>query len=653
MLAVVSVSQSIFAQVNPLQIITVERSPDFESLSAPDSNGNRHTLKMPSTKRSGTIKIPYPIIFIHGLNSNSDVAWNTFTDSMDAQFGFSYGGRLDYCLNYDQDYEKATSSADIALFAPSLEIADYYYLNFDVESNGGFDSIFYNVLSNQAAIAKQGIAISSAINYILKKTGRDKVILVGHSMGGLASREYLQNPSLWQSDGKHHVAKLVTTGTPHGGSNSSLFGAGFFFGLDEKSEACRDLRRVYDNSSDSGVYLYGGYENHNTMNQSFWYYHNVDVNCNGIVNEKIIGLNKKPLYYNLDYSCIIGLCTGCMFDINSGDGVVNEYCADLTNFYPDLIADLLYYKASAVNEIHTDLTNQIYQNMQGLDEPCEYSLAYDIKFGIQYTGFMTVQADNNQYAPIDYDDYRFSVSEKTHLRIEVRNLPFSNMTIRLVDQNENIIGSWKTENYSGYNVNQLIEAGTYYLEIVGIPNNNSWKNPYTFTLFKGPLAEFTANKTNGPAQLSVVFTDRSTGNPTSWQWSFPGGTPSTSTLTNPTVIYKNQGIYPVTLTVTNAYGNSYNTKTDYIKVTTNVGIETIQFLPFSLYPNPANSIINIDIEDEKTGVLTIFDLHGREVQRNILNYKENSFDISELSQGIYLFQIEIGDEKYFTKVIIE
>ena len=48
-------------------------------------------------------------------------------------------------------------------------------------------------------------------------TNKDKVILFGHSMGGLCAREYLQNSSNWQTDGSHHVAKLITRGTPHGG----------------------------------------------------------------------------------------------------------------------------------------------------------------------------------------------------------------------------------------------------------------------------------------------------------------------------------------------------------------------------------------------------------------------------------------------------
>ncbi len=52
----------------------------------------------------------------------------------------------------------------------------------------------------------------------------------------------------------------------------------------------------------------------------------------------------------------------------------------------------------------------------------------------------------------------------------------------------------------------------------------------------------------------VQFVDVSNGNPVSWSWSFPGGTPSSSTISYPTVSYASPGRYSVTLSVTN--GNS-------------------------------------------------------------------------------------------------
>ena len=199
--------------------------------------------------------IPYPIIFIHGLISN-DQTWSTFLSQLDL-FGWSFGGRMDYCLNYDGNLTTSILANDLHDFTiPStLNNGDYYTVNFDVNPNG---TIYNNTVeSNQSAIFKQGKAVQSAIKYVLDKTGADKVILVGHSMGGLAAREYIQNSFNWQSDGNHHVAKLLTIGTPHGGSNQWTFE---YNGLDGYSEAVRDLRWSYSNDS-SGVYLFGGNEN--------------------------------------------------------------------------------------------------------------------------------------------------------------------------------------------------------------------------------------------------------------------------------------------------------------------------------------------------------------------------------------------------------
>jgi len=62
-------------------------------------------------------------------------------------------------------------------------------------------------------------------------------------------------------------------------------------------------------------------------------------------------------------------------------------------------------------------------------------------------------------------------------------------------------------------------------------------------------ADFEANPTNGKASLTVTFTDKSTGNPTSWQWDFDNDGTVDSTQQNPTHTYSNPGWYTVRLTV--------------------------------------------------------------------------------------------------------
>lgn len=80
-----------------------------------------------------------------------------------------------------------------------------------------------------------------------------------------------------------------------------------------------------------------------------------------------------------------------------------------------------------------------------------------------------------------------------------------------------------------------------------------------------PTADFSVPSTVCE-NTSVAFTDISTCNATSWSWSFPGGSPSTSTAQNPTVTYPTSGTYSVTLTATNAYGSDVEVKTNYINV---------------------------------------------------------------------------------------
>lgn len=86
---------------------------------------------------------------------------------------------------------------------------------------------------------------------------------------------------------------------------------------------------------------------------------------------------------------------------------------------------------------------------------------------------------------------------------------------------------------------------------------------------EGIIPNFTANMTDVALHSSVNFTDESWGaNLVSWEWTFEGGEPATSNMQNPTgITYNTIGQYDVTLTVTNADGESATvTKQNYIHV---------------------------------------------------------------------------------------
>lgn len=83
---------------------------------------------------------------------------------------------------------------------------------------------------------------------------------------------------------------------------------------------------------------------------------------------------------------------------------------------------------------------------------------------------------------------------------------------------------------------------------------------------RAPVVSFTASTLSGCAPLEVQFTDESSNDPDSWNWIFEGGNPGSSTEKNPLVVYENEGIYDVRLTVTNSFGSSELLLEDYITV---------------------------------------------------------------------------------------
>lgn len=65
---------------------------------------------------------------------------------------------------------------------------------------------------------------------------------------------------------------------------------------------------------------------------------------------------------------------------------------------------------------------------------------------------------------------------------------------------------------------------------------------------------------------TVTFNDQSYNAATSWEWIFPGGTPSTSTDQNPTITYNTPGTYKVVLKASDGSSTDTETRTDYITV---------------------------------------------------------------------------------------
>lgn len=167
-------------------------------------------------------------------------------------------------------------------------------------------------------------------------------------------------------------------------------------------------------------------------------------------------------------------------------------------------------------------------------------------------------------------------------------------------------------------------------------------------LGKKPEVAFQAMNRKGGAPLSVTFEDLSQYDPTSWTWTFEGGTPATSEKENPTVIYETPGSYDVTLTASNAYGTSTVTKKDYIIVGDDLtSIEEVTIKQVSVHPNPATTyVIAKGVEQSPVWVYSATGKLYANLSATWQDEQSVRVDVSSLPEGLYILKFKNGSAKF-------
>ena len=157
---------------------------------------------------------------------------------------------------------------------------------------------------------------------------------------------------------------------------------------------------------------------------------------------------------------------------------------------------------------------------------------------------------------------------------------------------------------------------------------------------QAPVADFTADLTSIIEEESIVFTDLSQNNPTSWEWTFEGGTPETSNDQNPEITYSNEGVFDVSLTVSNSFGSDSYIIEDYITVAPLIsGVGTINQDEFKIYPNPAKDKISVS-SSENIKSIEIISLLGKTMKKLTIENDFVSINVSDMHEGIYFMRID-------------
>jgi PKD repeat protein len=172
------------------------------------------------------------------------------------------------------------------------------------------------------------------------------------------------------------------------------------------------------------------------------------------------------------------------------------------------------------------------------------------------------------------------------------------------------------------------------------------------------VAGFTGLPTRVVPGHSVSFADTTTGNTTTWNWSFPGGTPDVSTEKNPVITYETVGTYDVKLIVSDGFSTDSIFSVGYIVADFPTALEDkAESFTCTVLPNPSNGMVTLQIKSSVTGPLelTVFDLIGTRVYSEQSNSMTGQFskslNLTTLPDGIYFLKVS-GKEVTATKKLV-
>lgn len=153
-------------------------------------------------------------------------------------------------------------------------------------------------------------------------------------------------------------------------------------------------------------------------------------------------------------------------------------------------------------------------------------------------------------------------------------------------------------------------------------------------------ADFVATSTTVEEGNSIDFSNISAGSPTTWEWTFEGGSPSVSSQQNPTnIFYSTEGSYDVTLTISNGVEENTITKENYITVTPE-GIAQINQSKIEIFPNPTKDYVFVKNAD----LLTSYELFASDGKllgsERVSPTAELKISLKEYDNGLYYLRIK-------------
>ncbi|MFT6244160.1 MAG: PKD repeat protein [Crocinitomicaceae bacterium] len=157
----------------------------------------------------------------------------------------------------------------------------------------------------------------------------------------------------------------------------------------------------------------------------------------------------------------------------------------------------------------------------------------------------------------------------------------------------------------------------------------------------------TAGFTQSNVVYDYTFTSTST-NAGTWSWDFGDGI-GTSNLESPTYTYTTNGTFTVTLIVDNGCGT--DTYTESVTIT-GVGLDEHNLNLISVYPNPAENLLNVLVSQDMIGEsYEVKDVSGKVIYTGMITQELTTIELNTISSGIYF--VSVGETSSAQKFVKE
>lgn len=89
------------------------------------------------------------------------------------------------------------------------------------------------------------------------------------------------------------------------------------------------------------------------------------------------------------------------------------------------------------------------------------------------------------------------------------------------------------------------------------------------------------------------------------------------------------------------------------RIATVTSVYTHENSTLKIYPNPAKDRVRVEWNAKERATLTLLDISGKVIQSQTLNQNYSDIDVSRLSNGIYLIQVQSAEGLSVGKLLVQ